>query len=427
MRNALPLPNQMFEHYYQILGIGTDADEKTLKKAFRKLALKYHPDVNKAADAKERFQQLCEAYEVITRNIKHKSTVRTDQQHNEEQPDYTYEDVIREARQAAYHRAKMKYEKMKAEREMFEQGNIREILLFFKYAGRVMAFPLIIFLFVMPVILLFKEGFLPFLILLFMWIIGGVLLMQMLNNRKTWFRQGKFKWKLRDFRKLFDFSPITSNPTADCYYCRGKKADGKSHNITFHKIRDVKIQNQGVYQHYVKYNSKFKDVVVPRSAKARKVHAAHNFITIITLVLSMVFVPYPDMIWRFCFGLFSGILLSCLLMLLTGTRSKVSYLLNYFLLIKISLWMLIIISQTTLYPGFILKSTDFTGFFVVVLFFFGDMILDLILKLFPFYHKIYLPLLPQGPVIDGLYRQGYQSYLDIPVWSTIYPLYTWFF
>jgi hypothetical protein len=417
----------MLENYYRTIGIPADADEAALKKAFRKLALKFHPDVNHAPDANERFQQLCEAYEVLLRHIKRQTTIHSDRREEAEEDGYSYEDVIREAREAAYKRARMKYEKMKAEKELFEQSSWREVFLFFNYAGRILAFPLVVVLFVFPVFIGIKEGPQPFIILLFLWIIGGVLLLQMINFRKTWFKQGKFKWKMRDFFKLFDFSPITENPTADCYYCKGKKADAKPLTRSFYKIREILLHNQGVYQHYVGYKRKFKDVVIPRSAKAGKVHFWQSFIKISSLILSLLFVPYPDIIWRFCFGLFAGLCLSGLLLLLTGTRSKVSYMLSYFVILKIFIWMIVIISQTTLYPGFILESTEITFAYLMILLFFGDLVLDLLLKLLPFYHQIYQPVFPQGPVIDRLYREGYQNYLDIPVWSTIYPLFTWFF
>lgn len=43
--------------YYEVLGVSKDADDKTIKSAFRKLAKKYHPDVNKDADAPEKFKE----------------------------------------------------------------------------------------------------------------------------------------------------------------------------------------------------------------------------------------------------------------------------------------------------------------------------------------------------------------------------------
>jgi molecular chaperone DnaJ len=52
--------------YYQILGVSRDADQKTIKRAFLKLARKLHPDVNKAADAEEKFKEVNEAYAVLS-------------------------------------------------------------------------------------------------------------------------------------------------------------------------------------------------------------------------------------------------------------------------------------------------------------------------------------------------------------------------
>src|SRR3989449_2147853 len=53
-----------FKDYYRILGVDRSADEKTIKSAYRKLARKYHPDVNKGQDA--RFKEINEAYEVLS-------------------------------------------------------------------------------------------------------------------------------------------------------------------------------------------------------------------------------------------------------------------------------------------------------------------------------------------------------------------------
>jgi len=52
--------------YYEVLGVARDADAKAIKEAFRKLALQYHPDRNKAPDAEERFKQIAEAYAVLS-------------------------------------------------------------------------------------------------------------------------------------------------------------------------------------------------------------------------------------------------------------------------------------------------------------------------------------------------------------------------
>ena len=53
--------------YYKILGIDKNADENTIKKAYRKLAKKYHPDTNAGnAQAAEKFKQITEAYSVLS-------------------------------------------------------------------------------------------------------------------------------------------------------------------------------------------------------------------------------------------------------------------------------------------------------------------------------------------------------------------------
>ena len=52
--------------YYKILNIDRNADTQSIKRAYRKLAMKYHPDVNKQKDAEEKFKELTEAYAVLS-------------------------------------------------------------------------------------------------------------------------------------------------------------------------------------------------------------------------------------------------------------------------------------------------------------------------------------------------------------------------
>lgn len=54
-----------FKDYYKILGVGRNADADEIKRAYRRLARKYHPDVSKEADAEARFKEMKEAYEVL--------------------------------------------------------------------------------------------------------------------------------------------------------------------------------------------------------------------------------------------------------------------------------------------------------------------------------------------------------------------------
>ena len=54
-----------YKDYYKILGVDRGASDEDIKKAYRRLARKYHPDVSKEQNAKEKFQEVSEAYETL--------------------------------------------------------------------------------------------------------------------------------------------------------------------------------------------------------------------------------------------------------------------------------------------------------------------------------------------------------------------------
>lgn len=66
-------PNSDKKDYYAVMGVKPDASAHDIKIAYRRLARKYHPDLNKAADAEKNFKELGEAYEVLREPKKRKS------------------------------------------------------------------------------------------------------------------------------------------------------------------------------------------------------------------------------------------------------------------------------------------------------------------------------------------------------------------
>src|SRR5579864_5370165 len=52
--------------YYEILGVSKTAADEEIKRAYRKLALQYHPDRNKTKDGEEKFKEVTKAYEVLS-------------------------------------------------------------------------------------------------------------------------------------------------------------------------------------------------------------------------------------------------------------------------------------------------------------------------------------------------------------------------
>jgi molecular chaperone DnaJ len=56
----------MAKDYYEVLGVSRDADKEEIKRSYRRLARKYHPDVNKEPGAEDRFKEINRAYEILS-------------------------------------------------------------------------------------------------------------------------------------------------------------------------------------------------------------------------------------------------------------------------------------------------------------------------------------------------------------------------
>lgn len=79
--------------YYDVLGVDKNADKSVIKKAYRKLALRYHPDKNPSKDAEGRFKEISEAYAVLSDDEKRSMYDRYGHAGIDQQ--YSYEDIFR--------------------------------------------------------------------------------------------------------------------------------------------------------------------------------------------------------------------------------------------------------------------------------------------------------------------------------------------
>ena len=74
-------------NYYEILEVSKDATQDEIKKAYKKLAKKFHPDINKESGAEEKFKKINEAYEVLSDETERKEY---DQKLNSSNNSYSY-------------------------------------------------------------------------------------------------------------------------------------------------------------------------------------------------------------------------------------------------------------------------------------------------------------------------------------------------
>ncbi|WP_129598510.1 molecular chaperone DnaJ [Methanohalophilus profundi] len=81
--------------YYEILGVSKDASASEIKKAYRKLAMKHHPDKNEESDAEEKFKEISEAYAVLSDEGKRAQYDRFGHSGIDDQ--YSEEDIFRSA------------------------------------------------------------------------------------------------------------------------------------------------------------------------------------------------------------------------------------------------------------------------------------------------------------------------------------------
>jgi len=260
----------------------------------------------------------------------------------------------------------------------------------------------------------------------FFLIVGVFLLVLIYQQRRNWFRLGKFKTTWKEAMGFIRIKP--GQVTNDwCCYTHNSKADGKSYKIELLKIMDIKVSSYGVLNHSAKYKNKVKRVVLPRSFRAQLFHRIASHLKVLSIIACLIFFPVESLLWRFIAGMLAGGILSTILLGLARIRSKVNYLFTPGLLIKAVIWIFVLFEVSEVGPGFNIITTGYVKIVVAGLIFFLDMIFDLVMGFFPFYHKLFRPLIAQGVILNTLYREGYQNNMELPVYSVLFPFYKWLF
>ena len=410
----------MLEEYYTILGLKSGANQEDIKKAYRFLAKKYHPDVSDDPDAGDKFIKITEAYEILmNRSVLETLRITTD---SEEEQEYTYEYFRKAAREKAKMAAEMRYEKLQREHEAFQKSGMYDLFLLLNYIFHGLLVIGTLFLLIFPVYLAIKTGFFGMFVL---WIIGGFLALFIIGRGKSFFRLGSFFYTYKDLKALINEEMGTG--VTNCEYCPDHKANSYPYKIGMLKIHNIQLNFFGALWHDARYQRTYKKLSIPRSKKAFHIHFANSIIKILLILTALIFLPFESWLWRLAGGMVAGVFISVSILALTRTRSKVSYLLNWNMIIKIFLLFLVLVLLSDWRSFPIIKSTDYLGVGFILMLFFGDILVDLIMKIFFRKRDLIKPIFKQPSAIQNLANHGYQTYLDIPVWSAIFPFIKWIF
>lgn len=405
---------------HHILGLKPGCSEKQLKATYRKLALRYHPDRNEDPKARERFEEINEAYEFL---LEH-GTELTDRASSYE--DLMAREMYRKDRDRRQQQVRARQAQKAREEAYFNRPEMHDPILLVKYLVHALGLLMAMAGVVTPVLVAILGDPASLAGTSFFLIAGGVLCAYIYQRRHTWFKLGKFKTKGKDLRQIF--SRRSRKQSKDnCYYARGQRADGKDVRIELLKIMDIKTRNFGYLNHKVSYKRHRRIVQIPRSARATQIHRLASLIKLSAVLVSLILIPLESVAWKLLGGLVIGGILSACLHAVARVKSKVSYLFTPALLIKLVAWVLVLVSITEFGPGLSLRLSEavyplFVGMLLLL-----DMLFDLVMGFFPFYQKLFRPVIRQGKVMDRLYRDHYQNYQEFPVYSVFFPLIRWLF
>lgn len=414
--------------YFEILGLSENATITDIKRAYRQLAKRYHPDINHSKDGQEKFIAITEAYEILTNKGFQQKPVEPEPP-EQDSPSTNYkawedfERFKRETREKAKRQAEMRYEEFKRQHESFQERGVNDVALLFKIFVRIVIIPIIAFLVVLPVYIALNNEWTTIFILFVTWPFAGILGWFVYDNRKGYFMPGKFYYSFERIKKIYTEK---SSSTQQCYYCKTEKADSRAYKIELLRPKDVKFVTGGFQQHSVSYVNESVVISIPRSQKALIVHSLVTVGKIISLLLFLIFSNISSIVWRTIFGLIVGGLLGGSILLVSRTRSNKTYLFNYGTIARIIVWVLsiILVSQFNLFP-FDVSTSDFIYFVVTSILMFDCLLMQLTNYLLGNLSN-QIPFKQYGELTNKL-DKGYIEYNEVPVVSVVFPIFKWIF
>ena len=412
--------------YYAILEIETNSTESDIRKAYRRLAKQYHPDVNKAKNAHEKFIEISEAYEfLINHNRKYAEEFTSEPIREERETNYResaeFEKFRQEAHEKAQQHAKMRYDEFKKQHEAFQKSGINDLALLFTIIVRIALIPLFFFLVLVPFYVALHSEWTMIFLFLITWPFAGIITWYAYGIRKQYFMPGKLYYTPNRIKQIY----TETNPTEQkCYYCPSKPADSKPYKLDLLKLKDLKVNSGGFRQHNVNYINENAAILVPRSRKAFFIHSLNVVIKITSILSCLIFLDISSLVWRIIIGMLIGGLFSSLILLITWTKSNVSYLFSYGTLFRVGVWIFIIaqISHFCIAP-FNITISEYIYFVITAIILFDCFLMQLVNFAFGKYSS--KPITKQYVDANQKFNEGYRVYNDVTIISVVYPIFKW--
>jgi hypothetical protein len=406
----------MRKDYYSILEIPVNSGEIEIHRAYRRLAKKYHPDVNKSFDAQNNFIEITEAYEYLISHIQNRNL--REWKDKEYRNNENFEKFREEIRKKAQQQARMRYEEFKKQNQAFQKSGLNDFFLIMKIITRILAILLACFLFILPIYISIFFDPAMILLLLVLWPFAFFIAWFIYDNRKNYFMPGKFYYNIREIKKVFNQINVTDEK---CFYIPHRLGTSKPYILELLKVKDIKLKMGGFRQYSANYITEKKTVLIPRSRKAFIVHTLTSAVKILSIVSCIIFFDISSIVWRFIIGLFIGAIIGKMIQLITNTRSNNSYLISPGFLLRLTAWLTVIffLSAVRIEP-FNIVTSDLIYVAVTAIVIFDCLLMQLTnIILGKFSSK---PIFKQSIEAENFFNLGYGVYHDIPIISVIYPL-----